>query len=140
MSDYIPTAFFEVNFTGLNTGMSGLFTSVSGLGMEFEYEMYSEGGRNYPVRFFKGAVQQTLVLEQGTVTTTDAFMNWIAEINRGIMHSLNGTVTLKDNTGEIKRIWDITDAVPIKYVAPSLDSMKSELAVTHMEFLYNGCF
>ena len=139
MSDFVPISFFDVAFIGQGIGMSGEFISVSGLGMQFDYETYSEGGRNYPKRFFKGAVPQTLVLEQGTVTTIDFFISWLTEINIGITRTLNGTVMLKDHTGATKRIWFITDAIPAKYVGPGLNSMKSELAVSRVEFLYNGC-
>jgi phage tail-like protein len=137
--DFVPNVFFDVLFVGMGVGMSGEFTSVSGLGMEFEYETYNEGGRNYPVRFFKNTVPQTLVLEQGTVTTVDPFVAWLLAVNEGVTLMLNGTVTLKDHTGAPKRVWTIIGALPVKYVGPNLDSMRSELAVTRLEFMYNGC-
>lgn len=139
MADFVSTAYFEVIFDKGAVGMSGQFTSVSGLSMEYEYETYLEGGSNYPRQFFKNVVPQTLVLEQGTVVTTDALAKWMAAINQGLMTTLNGTVTLKDHTGEAKRSWVIQDAFPVKYIGPSLDSMRSELAVTRIELKHNGC-
>lgn len=137
--DYVPSAFFEVTFGGADLGMSGQFTSVSGLDMEYEYESYLEGGSNYPRQFFKNAVPQTLVLEQGTVTTVDEFAKWMSTVNRGIATALNGVVTLKDNTGASKRSWTILGAFLVKYVGPNLDSLKSNLAVSRIEMLHNGC-
>jgi phage tail-like protein len=136
---FAPSSFFEVYFSGAGIGMAGEFTSVSGLGMEFEYETYNEGGRNYPRSFFKGVVPQTLVLEQGTVTTVDAFSLWMTEINAGIMRPLDGIVLLKDHNGDIMREWTIIDAMLTKYIGPSLDSARAELAVNRIEFRYNGC-
>jgi phage tail-like protein len=107
--------------------------------MQFDYETYNEGGSNYPRSFFKGVVPQTLVLEQGTVTTVDAFSLWVAEINAGIMRPLDGIVLLKDNAGELMREWTILDAMLTKYIGPSLDSTRVALAVNRIEFRYNGC-
>lgn len=140
MYDFVPGAFFKVYFNGAAVGMAGEFTSVSGLGMEIEYDTYSEGGSNYPRRFFKRAVPQTLVLEQGTVTTVDAFSTWMMEVNLGITRELDGEIMLTDNTGEVKRTWTIVGATLTKYVGPNLNSMQSELAVNRIEFQYNGCY
>ena len=139
MTDYVPSAFFEVIFAGSIYGLSGQFTSVSGLGMEFEYDTYIEGGSNYPYHFFKNAVPQTLTLLQGTVTTVDYFSAWIASVNSGMHMTLDGIVLLKDSSGQSKRIWSVIDAFPVKYVGPTLESMKSELAVSRIELLHNGC-
>ena len=139
MSDYVPTAYFDVTFGSFITGLSGQFVSVSGLGIEFDYDVYLEGGSNYPRYFFKSVVPQTLVFEQGTVTTTDAFSSWIAMVNSGMNLTLSGIVTLKDHTGEKKRSWTVQNAFPIKYVGPSLNSLTSELAVSRIELRHNGC-
>lgn len=139
MINYVPSAFFEVLFVGIDMGMSGQFTSVSGLDMEYTYETYIEGGSNYPRQFFKHAVPQKLVLEQGTVTTVDAFAAWMHMVNQGISAFLNGTVILKDNAGVVKRNWVVQGAFPVKYVGPAMNSLKSALAVSRIELLHNGC-
>lgn len=48
---YLSGAYFEVFLAGPGAVLTGRFTSVSGLGMELEYEVYNEGGLNYP-RYF----------------------------------------------------------------------------------------
>lgn len=140
MSDYVASTFFEVILAGVGIGLSGEFTTVSGLGVEFEYETYTEGGSNYPRRFFKSVVPQTLVLEQGTVTTVDAFSAWIAAVNQGISMPVNGMVILKDHTGAPKRSWFVQDAQVLRYIGPSLDSINPQLAVTRIELSHNGCY
>ena len=139
MSDYVPTAFFEVLFGSHIAGLSGNFTNISGLGIEFDYDVYVEGGSNYPRYFFKNVVPQTLTLAQGTVTTTDAFSAWIGMVNQGMSIPLTGVVMLKDQTGQIKRTWTVLGAFPIKYVGPNLNSLSSELAVSRIELQHNGC-
>ena len=132
-AEYVPNTYFEVSFGVPTVGMSGYFTSVSGLSMEFEYETYSEGGCPYPRYFFKNVVPQTLVLEQGTVTSTDAFAAWVHMLNQG-MH-----ISLKDHTGALRRTWMVNDAMVVKYVGPSLDAMQPMLAVSRIELQHNGC-
>ena len=139
MTDYVPTSYFDVVFGNEITGLSGQFTSISGLGIEFDYDVYFEGGSNYPRYFFKGITPQTLTLEQGTVTTSDSFASWIAKVNSGMGITLSGVITLKDHTGESKRSWVVQGALPIKYIGPSLDSLRSELAVSRIELRHNGC-
>lgn len=139
ISDYVPNTYFEVMFGPPALGMSGYFTSVSGLAMEFEYETYTEGGVPYPRQFFKNIVPQTLVLEQGTVTTVDGFAAWLHMLNQGMRMPINGVILLKDQTGAPKRNWMIMDALVSKYIGPSLNSMQPELAVTRIEMTYNGC-
>jgi phage tail-like protein len=141
MSDYVSGAYFEAIFpvVGAGAGMTGKFLSVSGLGMEFEYETYSEGGRNYPRRFFKGVVPQTLVLEQGTVTTFDAFNLWVNLINLGQTMTIDGIILLKDHTGKTRREWTVIGGMVSKYIGPSLNSLRSQLAVTRIELIHNGC-
>ena len=139
MSDYVPTAFFEVLFGSHIAGLSGNFTAISGLGIEFDYDVYVEGGSNYPRYFFKNVVPQTLTLAQGTVTTVDAFAAWIGMVNQGMSIPLTGVVMLKDHTGQIKRMWTVIGAFPVKYVGPNLNSLSSELAISTIELRHNGC-
>ncbi|MDR0858129.1 MAG: phage tail protein [Oscillospiraceae bacterium] len=135
------TSFFEAYFDGIGIGMSGEFTSISGLNIEFEWETYSEGGTNYPRRFFKGIVPQTLVLEQGTVTNIDEFSNWLVTINNGITKTLDGTIMLRNSYGDVLRQWTVVGALPTKYIGPTLNSLsQAQLAVTRIELLHNGCF
>ena len=140
MGDYVPTAYFDVLFGGEVIGLSGKFTSISGLGVEFDYETYIEGGSNYPRYFMKNIVPQTLILEQGTVTTVDTFSAWILKVNSGMNLTLNGVITLKDHTGDKKRSWIVHSAFPLRYVGPSLNSLTSELAISRIELRHNGCF
>ena len=138
-AEYVPNTYFEVSFGAPALGMSGYFTSVSGLSIEFEYETYSEGGVPYPRYFFKNVVPQTLVLEQGTVTSVDGFAAWVHMLNQGMRMPINGMIYLKDHTGALKRSWMVNDAMVVKYVGPSLNAMQPELAVSRIELQHNGC-
>ena len=136
---YLSGAYFEVMLIGVGAAVVGKFTSVSGLSMEVEYEVYNEGGLNYPRYFFKGTKPQVLVLEQGVVTSADGASMLMNMCNLGMSIPLAGTVILKDSFGVPQRTWTIVGAYLQKYVGPDLNSNQPALAVTRMEFTYNGC-
>lgn len=137
--NYVTGSYFEVYLSGAPAGMSGTFSSVSGLNMEFEYETYMEGGSMYPRYFLKNAVPQTLVLEQGTVTSIDQLAIIVNTVNLGMSVPLAGIIMLKDNTGSIVREWTIAGAHITKYIGPSLNSNEASMAITRIELMYGGC-
>lgn len=93
----------------------------------------------FPRHFIKNIVPQTLVLEQGTVTTVDGFAAWMHSMNLGMRLPINGIISLKDHQGNTRRTWMISDALLSKYVGPTLNSTQPELAVSRIELQYNGC-
>ena len=136
---YLSGAFFEVTLEGSGARLDGRFTSVSGLGMELEYEIYNEGGLNYPRFFFKRTKPQVLVLEKGVVTSADSVAQLMDKCNSGVAVPLSGTVTLKDSFGKPQRSWNIVGAYLQKYVGPVLNSNQPALAVSRIELIHNGC-
>ena len=139
MSSYVSGSYFDVALVGVGAALMGRFTSVSGLNMEVEYEVYNEGGLNYPRIFFKETKPQVLVLEQGVVTDVDAASLLMNMCILGMSIPLAGTITLKDSFGETQRIWSIVGAYLQKYIGPELNSNQAALAVSRMELIYNGC-
>ncbi len=49
---YLSGAYFEVLLVGVGAVLEGKFTSVSGLDMEVEYEIFNEGGAELPAVLF----------------------------------------------------------------------------------------
>ena len=144
MEPFVSGSYFDVTIIGIPTGpvlgTTGRFTRVSGLGASFEYEYYNEGGSNYHRAFFKEVQRQTLVLEQGTVTNFDAISLAMNLINLGTEVTFEIIVVLYDYKGNPMREWTIVGAHLTKYEGPALDANQSELAVSRMEFVYNGAF
>ena len=139
-SDYLSGSYFEVALIGPGAAIAGRFTAVSGLNMEVEYEVYNEGGLNYPRFFFKENKPQVLVLEQGVVTTLDSVSLLMAMCASGMSIPLAGTVILMDSFGVPQRTWTIVGAYLQKYVGPELNSNQPALAVSRIELIYNGCY
>ena len=133
-------AFFEVALVGPGAVLAGSFTSVSGLNMEMDYEVYQEGGSLYPRFFFNQVKPQVLVLEEGVVTGFDSVSLLMGMVNQGMSIPLAGTVMLKDRFGSIQRMWNIVGAHLQRYIGPDLNSNQPSLAVSRIELLYNGCY
>ena len=140
MADYLSGSYFEVLLAGVGAVISGRFTRVSGLNMEVEYEVFNEGGLNYPRFFFKENKPQILALEQGVVTDFDSVSALMAMCASGMSVPLAGTVMLKDSFGETQRVWTIVGAYLQKYIGPDLNSNQPALAVSRIELIYNGCY
>ncbi|MBE6910326.1 MAG: hypothetical protein E7474_12260 [Ruminococcaceae bacterium] len=138
--DFLSGAYFDVALAGPGAVIAGRFTSVSGLNMEVEYEVYNEGGLNYPRFFFKENKPQVLVLEQGVVTTIDSVSLLMTMCASGMSIPLGGTVILMDSFGTPQRTWTIVGAYLQKYIGPDLNSNQPALAVSRIELIYNGCF
>lgn len=136
---YLSGAYFDLLLLGAGVALEGRFTSVSGLNMEVEYEIYNEGGLNYPRFFFKETKPQVLVLEQGVVTSVDSVSLLMNMCILGMSIPLAGTVTLIDSFGAPQRVWSIVGAYLQKYIGPELNSNQAALAVSRIELIYNGC-
>ena len=133
-------AYFDVLLVGVGALLAGGFTSVSGLGMEADYEVYTEGGSNYPRFFFKNTKPQRLVLEQGVITTIDSVSLLMGMVNQGMSIPLAGGIVLMDSFGVPQREWTVVGAHLVKYEGPRLDSNQASVAVNRIELIHNGCF
>ena len=136
----ISGAYFDVLLIGTGVVLAGGFSSVSGLDLEVDYEVYTEGGSSYPRFFFKNVKPQQLVLEQGVVTTVDSVSVLMAMVNQGMSVPLAGTIILKDSFGVPQRQWSVVGAHLQKYVGPQLNSNQASVAVSRIELIHNGCF
>lgn len=136
----ISGAYFDVFLVGVGAVLAGGFLSVSGLDMEADYEVYTEGGSNYPRFFFKNVVPQHLVLEKGVITTVDSMSLLMGMVNQGMSIPLAGTIILRDSFGTPQREWTIVGAHLQKYVGPQLNSNQASQAVSRVELIYDGCY
>ena len=136
----ISGAYFDVALIGTGAALTGGFQSVSGLGMEVEYEVYTEGGSNYPRFFFKITKPGILVLEQGVVTSVDSVSLLMAMVNQGMSIPLAGAIILKDSFGVPQREWTVVGAHLQKYEGPALNSNQASVAVSRIELIHNGCY
>ena len=139
----LANCFFDVDFLVSGAvGLAGKFTRVSGLGIDFEYEQYYEGGSMYPRFLFNRSNPQKLILEQGVITNPgDLFSYWAMAMNLGtFVPAATGAISLKDITGKVYRKWIIAGAYISRYSGVELDSNSPKLAVNRIEMWYGGVF
>ena len=136
----ISGAYFDVALIGIGAALTGGFQTVSGLGMEVEYDVYAEGGSSYPRFFFKNVKPGLLVLERGVVTSVDSVSLLMTMVNQGMSIPLAGAIILKDSFGTPQREWTVVGAHLQRYVGPELNSNEASLAVSRIELIHNGCF
>ena len=137
---WISGAYFDVYLLGTGVVLAGGFSSVTGLDMEVDYQVYTEGGSNYPRYYFNNVKPQRLVLEQGIVTDVDMVSMLMGMVNQGMSIPLAGTIILRDSFGEAQREWSVVGAHLQKYVGPQLNSNQASVAVSRIELIHNGCF
>ena len=139
----IANCYFDVDILVAGAiGLTGRFASVSGLGIEFKYDEYYEGGSMYPRFMFNYAKPQILTLSEGVVTSPlDFFAWWSWAMNMGMgIPAGNGSVTLRNEKGEALRGWIICGAYLTKYIGPTLDANSPRMAVNSIEMVYGGSF
>lgn len=131
---------FWVELKGIT---EGAFTECSGLDSEIEVEEWKEGGLNTRVHQFPGRVKTAtnLVLKRGIATAE--LWDWYygvvqGKLTRGEITRQNLSVILYgyDEMPVIR--WNITGALPIKWVGPSFKSDSRDVAVESIELIHQG--
>lgn len=116
----------------------GNFSRISGLEAEWELESYREGGDNSGEHIFPSQIKNSrLVFEYGT-GFIDPLLIWFNMTQTGAMLKLPLLVYLYNEAGLPIKLWMVMNALPVKYSAPHLDAMSSEIAITRLEFIHSG--
>jgi len=133
--DPFPSHRFLVEIHGL---LVAGFTEVSGLTVETEIEEYAEGGVNgYVHRLPKRPRYEPIVLKRG-VTLSPVLWDWYADVAAGKVTRRDGSIILFNNNLWEFRRWNFYEAYPVKWVGPSLDASRSQVAVESIELVHNG--
>ena len=127
---------FLVEVQGL---LVGGFSRVSGLESSIQTKEYAEGGVNGYVHKIPGEVRYpNLVLTQG-LTGIDTLYGWYADVAKGIVTRRNITIMLLDARRIPVTWWNVTGAIPVKWVGPSFDAGRDgEVAVESLELCHKG--
>lgn len=116
----------------------GNFTRIAGLEAEWELETYREGGDNGGEHIFPSQIKNSrLVFEYGT-GFMDPLLIWFNTIQTGVILKLPLLIYLYNESRLPIKLWMAMNAMPVKYTAPQLDSMASEVAITRLEFIHSG--
>ncbi|MFT5221766.1 MAG: phage tail-like protein [Glaciecola sp.] len=138
----MSTATFLVEVDGVDIGR---YTEVSGLEVSVEVHTYNEGGVNGHVHQLPGRMTwPNIVLKRG-VTFDDKLLEWFHETSgegfatAGKVARATAAISLISKKGKRLRSWDLIDAIPVRWVGPTLagstaDAPSEELEVAHHGF------
>jgi phage tail-like protein len=120
------------------------FSEASGLEMRMQVEDYPAGGLNGTVLKFPGRVSwSNIVLKRGIVTRRDPLDQtdlwaWFKSYLDGAGQRRDGVITLNDASGEARRAWAFRRGLPVRWTGPSLDAVRSAVAIEAIEIAHEG--
>jgi phage tail-like protein len=137
-----PTDFFTT-FTfvvSIDNVPQGAFTEVTLPSLSLETETLKEGGQNaYVHKLPKNVDAGTLTLKRG-ITVGSVMIKWYNQVLEGkIKEAMRQvTITLKDSQGNDVATFSLTNAYPIKWRGPSLNTRDSAIAIEEIELAHQG--
>ena len=136
---------------------AGSFSECIGLGTETKTFEYREGGRNYSVlKFPEIGNASNVTLKRGVLadSAADILFRWHEDVMNGTFDDAANpnrrpsdpnedinkriAVVLQDEAGKEVKRWRLYRAFPVKWVAPDLKAMASEVAVETLELACEG--
>lgn len=135
---YPPWGFyFKVEFSISKKTNDARFQSVSGLSVEYEYEMFKEGGENrfehkLPVR----TRYADMVLKRGMLTDSSV-TEWLLSAFRDREFKPSDlSVILMNEQGEPLRTWKVAHAIPKSWAVSDLSSTDNAIMIETLELTY----
>lgn len=113
------------------------FSECSGLQVETELFEWQEGGRNEYTHRLPGRTKfSNLTLKHGIATPE--LWGWYSSSMWGKVKRYNISIVLYGYTGMRAIRWNVKDALPVKWIGPTLKADASEVAVESIELIHNG--
>lgn len=126
---------FMVEIDGIDKAR---FQEVGGLDATTDVVEYREGGDMLGVRKLPGQTKHSnLSLKRG-YTDDDRLWKWYEDVMTGRTETIrkNISVVQVDMNNQEKFRWDLFEAFPVKYTAPSFNAKGNDLAIETLEIAY----
>lgn len=139
MNNNLPVVFyFKVEISKTDY----LFTEVSGLTQEIEYEtIYEGGGNDAPYFLPKNLKNSTIVLKRIFTPMVEQDEKWINDTLQNLLfnkiETKNIMIYLLDTEGKAIKTWSIQHAYPIKREYNNLNATSNELLIETLELAYH---
>ena len=135
---YPPWSFYyKVEFGISKSADDARFQSVSGLSVEYDYESFKEGGENrfehkLPVR----TKYTDMVLKRGMLTNS-AVIKWCLSAFRDrVFEPCDVNVILMSENGDPVRSWNVTHAIPKKWMVSDFNANENSVVIETLELTY----
>ena len=135
---YPPWGFYyKVEFSISQDTNDVRFQTVSGLGVEYDYESFKEGGENrfehkLPVR----TKYADMVLKRGMLMDSGVIKWFLTAFRDREFSPADINVILMNEKGDPLRTWNVAHAIPKKWLVSDLNANESSIVVETMELTY----
>jgi phage tail-like protein len=126
---------FRVEVEGLE--QAG-FNEVSGFDASIDVIEYREGNELTTPRKLPGLTKYgNITLKWGTTDSVELY-EWLQECVEGTIERKTITIIALDEEGNDVATWQIIEAWPTRYTAPSFNGLGAEVAIEMLEFAHEG--
>jgi len=126
---------FRVEVEGLE--QAG-FSEVSGFEATFDVVEYREGNEVITPRKLPGLIKYgNISLKWGTTESMELY-EWLQECAEGTIERKTITIIALDEEGEDVATWQVIEAWPVKYTAPTFNGTGNDIALELIEFAHEG--
>lgn len=108
------------------------FSDCTGFGSHIEPIEYREGGEPNEVRKLPGKAGVDNIELKWGVTDSRELYNWHRQVLDGHIERKNGSIILKDDSGEEKIRWNFFRAWPSKWTGPALSAKGNDVAIASL--------
>ncbi|MHA6485328.1 phage tail protein [Paenibacillus sp. strain BS8-2] len=126
---------FRVEVEGLE--QAG-FNEVSGFDASIDVIEYREGNELTTPRKLPGLTKYgNITLKWGTTDSVELY-EWLQECVEGTIERKTITIIALDEEGNDVATWQVIEAWPVRYTAPSFNGLGAEVAIEMLEFAHEG--
>ncbi len=126
---------YKLDIDGIS---SGRFSEVSGLDVSFEVKEYREGDMLRTAIKMPGLKKYSNITLKKGIDDSIALYEWFMRFEEGKMERKTVTISLLDLTESAVVSWQLINAWPTKYIAPSFDATSSEVSIEQLELSHEG--
>lgn len=134
--NYITTNRFYVE---MESDLKASFTECSGLDVQIDKEVFSEGGVNEQQRVLLKQVKFGEITLKRGMTDDLIFWDWLNKILKdGKAERRNISILVFNQAGETMQAWTLQGAVPVGWKTPSLQADSSSVAIEELTLAFEG--
>ncbi|WP_276358389.1 phage tail protein [Cohnella caldifontis] len=126
---------FRVEIEGLQ--QAG-FSEVSGFDASFDVVQYREGNEVITPRKLPGLARYGNITLKSGATESMELYEWIQDCVQGTVERKTVTIIAIDEEGNDVATWQVIEAWPTRYTAPSFNGQGAEVAIELLELAHEG--
>jgi phage tail-like protein len=134
--NYITTNRFYVE---IESELKASFSECTGLDVQIEKDVFSEGGVNEQQRVLLKQVKFGEVTLKRGMTDDLIFWDWLNQVlEKGKAERRNISILVFNQAGETMQAWTLQGAVPVAWKTPALQADSSSVAIEELTLAFEG--